>query len=420
MLADQVVDFLLVGRHLVDVVIDGNVLPGLGVHGFVNGKGGKGIPVLEILRHPLLEDQAQLFEKIHVLFELVLLHFLQRGEDPLDQVLANAVEYGILLQDLAGDIQGQVGAVHHALDEAQVGRQQFFTVLHDLDPLNVKPGTDLGVTEHHVEGPFRRYEEQHLELRESLGRVVDHPGRIAVIVGYLTVEGVVFLFFDLVFRPQPERLHGIERLFADHRLRLVVFPLDRFVPFHVHDDRVLDEIGELLDDLPEPPFLEKLLFVLLEVERDLGAMGLFLHGLHRKLALPRRNPPNALVLRLARQAGDYGHPVGHHVRRVESHAELADQFGTAGVVGLLQGLEKRLRARLRNGAQLIDDGFAGHAGAVVRNRQGVLILVDDQLDLPVAVAVQQVGVVDGIETNLVDRVTGVADQLAQEDLLVGI
>ena len=419
-LADQVVDLLLVGRHLVDVFIHGNELPGLGVHGFVHGEGGEGVPVLEVLRHPLLEDQPELLEEIHVLVERVLLHLLQRSEDPLDDVLPDAVEYGVLLQDLAGDVEGQVGAVHHALDEAQVGRQQFLAVFHDLDPLHVQPGPDLGIAEHHVEGPLRRDEEQHLEFGQPLGRVVDHPGRVAVVVGDLAVEGVVLVLLDLVLRTQPEGLHGVERLFPDHRLRLVVLALDGFVALHVHDDRVLDEVGELLDHLPEPPFLQELLLVLLEMERDVGPVRLLFHRLHGELAFSGGDPADALVFRAAREARDHRHPVGHHERRVESHAELADHFGPAGFVGLLQGLEERPGARLRDGAELVDDGFAGHPRAVVGNRQRVLVLVGDQPDLPLGVAVQQVAVVDGIETDLVDGVAGVADQLAEEDLLVGI
>ena len=64
-----------------------------------------------------------------------------------------------------------------------------------------------------------------------------------------------------------------------------VFFLSPFLLLDVHDDRVLDEVGVLLDDRPQPPGVEELLRVLLQVQDDVGAARRLLDRLDGELAL---------------------------------------------------------------------------------------------------------------------------------------
>ncbi len=73
-----------------------------------------------------------------------------------------------------------------------------------------------------------------------------------------------------------------------------------------------------------------------------------------------------------------------------------------------------------DGAEGLGRLVAGHADAVVAHREGAGLLVGDQLDLPVLAPFGQRRVGEGLVARLVDGVGGVGDQLAQEDLLVGI
>ena len=59
--------------------------------------------------------------------------------------------------------------------------------------------------------------------------------------------------------------------------------------------------------------------------------------------------------------------VGHHERRVEADAELADQ--ARAVLGLGELWRERLRARARDGAEIVDQLLRGHADAGVGDRQ---------------------------------------------------
>jgi hypothetical protein len=68
----------------------------------------------------------------------VLGQVFQHGQHPLGAAIADGLDVAAFLQQLAADVQRQVGRVDHALDEAQVGRQQGLGVVHDEDALDVE------------------------------------------------------------------------------------------------------------------------------------------------------------------------------------------------------------------------------------------------------------------------------------------
>src|SRR5690242_18019793 len=62
----------------------------------------------------------------------------------------------------------------------------------------------------------------------------------------------------------------------------------------------------------------------------------------------------------------------------------------------------------------------GHANTSVANGEGAVLLVRDDVDAKVLARVKDTGVREGLVTDLVERIGGVGDKLAKEDLLVGV
>jgi hypothetical protein len=105
--------------------------------------------------------------------------------------------------------------------------------------------------------------------------------------------------------------------------------------------------------------------------------------------------------------------VGDHEGAVEADAELADQVRVLlGVAGELR--EKVLGSGAGNGAQVRDQIFLVHADAGVGDGEGLVLLVQFQVD-PGIEWESLVSVIDqGQMTQLVQRVGRVGDEFAQE------
>src|SRR5438270_10225943 len=86
----------------------------------------------------------------------------------------------------------------------------------------------------------------------------------------MLVKRVVFFLRRLRAGPQPDRLAGVEHLLA-WLLPFVLLTLRVRILRPVDNNGVLDEIGILLDELPNAPGLQELLIFLAEVEDHIGA-----------------------------------------------------------------------------------------------------------------------------------------------------
>ena len=201
-----------------------------------------------------------------------VMQVLDRGQHLLDQAAADHLDVPVLLQDLPGDVQRQVGRVHHALDEAQVVGHQLAAVVHDEHALDVELQAAAAVALEQVVRGAGRDEEQGLVLEGALRLHVDDLERVGPVVADVPVELVVLLVVDLRARPRPERLHRVERV---GRLA------------GGHPDRERDEVGVLLDDLPD------LAFVGVVEERVLLVGRPQVHG--DRGARPARPAPSSIV-----------------------------------------------------------------------------------------------------------------------------
>ena len=144
-----------------------------------------------------------------------------------------------------------------------------------------------------------------------------------------------------------------------------------------------------------------------------------LRRLHRELARAVALPADRLARRQPGAPRHDRHPVRDDEARVEADAELADQLRVLLLVAR-ELREELARARLRDRAEVLDGFGARKPDAVVGDGDRAGRLVERDRDRQLAVSFEQFGPGHRLEAQLVARVRGVADQLAQEDLLVAV
>ncbi len=136
-------------------------------------------------------------------------------------------------------------------------------------------------------------------------------------------------------------------------------------------------------------------------------------------ALAVRRPAPGLVRPGAvRIDGDF---VRDHERRIEADAELPDERG--GFLARVFGRElvqEGLGAGAGDGAKPAGEVFAGHANAVVREGQRLGVGIDRDLDRERRAVLDQFRLGDRFVAQLLAGVGGVGDELADENLPVGI
>mmetsp|Transcript_6009 Transcript_6009/g.13233 ORF Transcript_6009/g.13233 Transcript_6009/m.13233 type:complete len:214 (-) Transcript_6009:17-658(-) len=172
----------------------------------------------------------------------------------------------------------------------------------------------------------------------------------------------------------------------------------------------------LLHEVLDPLFLQVLAHVLLHVEDDAGpaAQPRVLGFGHGEATPSLGRPKVAIVVVVFR---DNLNLVCHEIRRVEPHAELTDH----GDVGpSREGLHEGLGAGLGDGPEVVYEVGLGHADAGVLDGEGVVGLVGDELDLEFRLAVEDRRVSEGLVADLVERIGGVGDELAEKDFLVRV
>ena len=197
---------------------------------------------------------------------------------------------------------------------------------------------------------------------------------------------------------------------------------------HEHLDGVAHVVAVAADELAELPLAEELVVVglvgvLLEGHDDGGAAGRAIGGVIGgdrldRVALDAVGGPAEALVR-APGAADDGDLARDHEGGVEAHAEAADDVDgvTLGLgVGLLEGLG----AGVGDGAEVLLELGLGHADAVVGDGDGAVVLVKGHVDGEVGLVDLHRRVREALEVELVDRVRRVGDELAQEDLAVGV
>jgi hypothetical protein len=178
-------------------------------------------------------------------------------------------------------------------------------------------------------------------------------------------------------------------------------------------------VGIGADDRLDLVVGEEFVLAFAQVQHDLGAARGLVHGFQRVVAGALGFPAHAVLGREAGAAGGERDAVGDDEGGVEADAELADQ---RGVLLLVAGqlAEEFAGAGLGDGADVLDHFLPAHADAVVGDRERARLAVEGDADLEVGVVLEQRGVAQSLEAQLVGGVGGVGNQFAQENVLVGI
>ena len=425
-LAGGVVDELLALRHTVHILVQRHQLLLL-----------RGVEHQQIL-HLFLVDavvvqgaQLQLAAvaavELLVVLPLVLQHPQQLRLDLLLQIGGNDLQLAVMLQQFPGNIQAQVGRIHHAADEVEVLRQQIGTVIHNHDAGAVKLQTGLEILGKVLVGHPGGNEQQRLIGDGALHGNGDHRLGRGHLTEALLIELVVFLPGDLALFPLPQGHHGVEGLKNELLLvlRLVLrAALLQLGVGHQHPDGEADIVAVLFHQ-PVKGILPQVLAVLvllllgvgLDVHDDIGSHRSLLAGLDGVAVHAGGLPAVRLIAAvLFRHHGDL---IRHHKGRVEAHTELSDDIGVRSLLVLQIPLEAEAAA-VGNDAQIVLQIVLVHADAVVADGEGTVVLVDGQRDLEIVTAHPHLVIGQAEIAQLVNGVRGVGDDLPQENLLMGI
>ncbi|MGY4348180.1 hypothetical protein ACVWXM_004647 [Bradyrhizobium sp. GM7.3] len=225
--------------------------------------------------------------------------------------------------------------------------------------------------------------------------------------GDLLIGLLVVFRRELGFRALPQRARRID--------------LTRFAPFRHELDGEEDVVGISADDTFDLVSFEIFLRIVLEMQDDLGAAlhaaRILLAGTRDLEARAARGRPGPDVA-LAGAAAHHDDLVGYHEGGIEADAELADQAET--ILGLLELRYEGLGARAGDGAEVVDQLLPLHANAIVGDRKRSGRLVRNDPDLERVAFAQQRRIRDGLIAQLVAGVRGIGDELAQEDIGLGI
>ena len=422
-LARGVVDILLALCHAVDILAQGGEL-------FLR----RGIEQQQVLQRLLAaqpvrpgnaeaDGAAEVLVEFFVALAVVAQQLFEVGAELLLQAVPDDLELTVVLQQLARDVQAQVGGVHHAAHETQIIRQQRVAVIHDHHARGVELQALFIALAVEVHRPLRGNEQQRLIGHGALDARGDDALRLVEGMGDGLVELLVLLVRHLAARTLPERHHGVDRRHLVHILVLGLFGVAALLdPARraQHTDGVADVVGIFFHQLIEPIAVEVLgIFLLvrvrLEVHDDVGADAVLLtfgDGVAvRAGGLPAVGGLRAVFLRDDRDL------VRDHERGVEAHAELADDVDVLLLLGLLTEF---VRAGRGDDAEVVLQLVLVHADAVIAHGQRARVLIHGDLNFEIAAVKTDLVVGQRKVAELVDGVARVGDDLAQEDLLVGV
>ena len=281
-----------------------------------------------------------------------------------------------------------------------------------------------------VVGGNRRNKEQGLRFEVALHLARDAQERLLEVVADVFIELFVFLVGHVAFGTRPNRLHRVQRfvcsvflfgLFIRALFSLFARGLRRPNDFEL--DRIGDKVGILLHRLTHDPFVGEVLKAVFRIagferKRDGRSRAVTFGGFNAVAPAAITLPEHRFCF--ASPAREHGDLFGGHEGGVEADAKLADQLGGISLTArTLELLEKFSGARLCQRTEVRDHIVAVHPDAVVHNRERSRFGICDELDAKL-VRRQKLGLGHPFETHLVDGVTGVRDQFAEEHFFVGI
>ena len=215
------------------------------------------VAALGVLVQAFLDDRAEMLPDLGELLGLGFGELAELLHDAVGHALADRGEDVAFLDQLARDVERQVGAVDHEAHEAQPAGKEV-GVLGDEDAPHIELVAPLARRIEQVERPRAGNEGEHGIFVPPLGAPMQGQRRLVELAGKAAIELRIFLRRHVGLGLRPDR-----RAVADAALLGAEF-LDEV-------DRHGDRAGMVAHDALERPRLEKFLRGVVEVQGDARA-----------------------------------------------------------------------------------------------------------------------------------------------------
>ena len=139
----------------------------------------------------VFEGQAEGFVEGLVLLPVLLEHAFELALDLFGEPVGDELQLAVMLEHLAGNVEGEVLRVDQAAYKAEVIGQQVGALVHDEDAAGVKLQSLLELFGVEVKGRAGRDEEQRVVGRSALGAGMDGQQRILEVEEFFLIELVV-------------------------------------------------------------------------------------------------------------------------------------------------------------------------------------------------------------------------------------
>ena len=325
------------------------------------------------------------------------------------------LDIAVVLQETAADVQRQIGAVDHALEQHQELRDDFLDVIRHED-LTAEE-FDLTFLGAEIIGQFGEIEDA-LEVEGIIDVQVDIKQRIVEGVEDIMIEGFVLVRGAVLGILEPEGGGGVDQLRSFRRFvglgRFAFFRLfgigGRFGLYHVKVNGCSHESAVAVEHFAETIFLQKFGFFLRNVQvNDSAALGT-VAGLHGESHAVLADPANGFGSFGGGQSVDCD-LVGHHKGGIEAKTEVTND---AALVVPFVVLQKFFRAGESHLIDVFFHFFGSHADAIIGKADLFRFLVKRDSNTIVAFLIGMEHLFFG------DGITAVGNHFADEDILIGI
>ena len=260
-----------------------------------------------VLRRAFFQHQAKLLPEGLIFFRIVFGQFFQHLQRAFAQRGAQVAGNAAVLQNFTRHVQRQIVGVDEAADKAQIVRHELLGVIHDKHALHVQLQAMLVIAVPHIPRRLRRDIQQAGVLLLAFHAVVAPGQRVAVVVGNVFIEFVIFVVFDFRLITGPQRLGLVDFLPGDHR-----FTVNLFALFNLYRQR--DMIGIFADDRTHAPVVEEIIFTFAQVQGNFSAAVGFGDISNGVVAFAGRFPEHAVFRAITRRAGTHGDFISHDKR----------------------------------------------------------------------------------------------------------
>ena len=424
----SIIDGFLAIGHILNILFEGN----LSVLGGIEQEEVTEKVLLHavFVTHAALEADTEILEELLVLRAIFLLELFQLSLDALFQILADNLQLTVMLENLTGNIQGEIRRVNDALHKIKIIMNQLVALFHNHHTVAVK-GDAFFIFTNQIHAVRLAGNKQH-------GLIGHLPFRIDASHGARILRGVIFLFVEadalliryLALTTLPDGNHAVDGLiFGDHLIIvfggtvLILFAgFKAFLMGNIHFNGPANIVGIFFNqgfDLPD--FEEGAVIFIFRVGFDVHNHIRAGRGTLRfrdsiavcPFALPFCGGLFPIL------SGNHSHFIGNHKSRIEAYAKLADN-GEVLLFCITELIFKCIRAAFRNDTEIILCLILRHTDSVIAYGNGTGFLIQHHINFKIISVQADFIVCQCLIAELVDCIGCIGNYFTKEYFLVGI